>query len=196
MDDKLSWINDDVAEMEASLRYGPTLLPHGSSGDTEQKPHDIDSILRPYPIFHPPYHEGIIAPMISTPCFSRSPVLKPTSSESTKAWQQESLHLCRENDMMRFLRASTHRPDSPLQIHDSSVFARLGFTCWDRWRVSEEVELRKIPRCNGHEPSDSRRSLRGEAVGFGYSDEWFRLLKVYECEEQREKDGWVREWNV
>lgn len=97
---------------------------------------------------------------------------------------------------MRFLRASTHRPDSPLQVHDSAVFARLGFSFWDRWRVSEEVEFRKIPRYDGREPSNSRRFLRGEPVGFGYSDEWFRLLKVYECEEQREKNGWVRGWDI
>ena len=97
---------------------------------------------------------------------------------------------------MRFLRASTHRPDSPLQLHRPTVFARLGFTFWDRWRVSEEVELRNTPRGITGGPLNGRWHVVGEPGYLGQSEEWFRSLKVYKCEEEREIDGWVRGWDI
>lgn len=196
LDDKLSWLEDDVAEVEASLRTGPTLLLPTSTPEQLCNPLDIAAILRPYPTSHSPYREHTAAPMITSVCSSQPPAIKPRSSETTRAWQQESFRFSKENETMRFLRASTHRPDSPLQDHDASVFRRLGFTFWDRWRVSAELELRSTPRSITGGPLNGRYYSVGEPGYLGYSEEWFRLLKVYECEEKREIDGWQRGWTT
>lgn len=182
---ELPWMDDEVAEVEASLTYGPTLLPSCSaSGQARSLP----DILRPYSIPQPPYRRN--APTLPSPCFSQSPVTMPVPSARSTAWEQDISYLSKVNRTTHYLEAHNNHFDC--QGFRPSVIARLGFNFWDRQRVSAELRLRAIPATLRPRPLDGQTYRKGEPGWVKKCEHWYRLFKVYEDEEQRMQQGWKR----
>jgi hypothetical protein len=92
------WMDDEVAEVETSLTYGPTLLPPCSASGQARSLLDI---LRPYPIPHPPYRR--IAPNLPSPRFFRSPAIMPVPSARSTAWEQDISYMSKQNRTTHYL---------------------------------------------------------------------------------------------
>jgi hypothetical protein len=154
---ELPWMDDEVAEVETSLKYGPTSLPPCSASEQARS---LSDILRPNPIPQPPYRRN--APTFPSPCFSQSPVTMPNASARSTAWEQDISYLSKENRTRRHLEDHNNYFDCPLQGFRPSVFARLGFNSWDRRRVSAELQLRAIPVRLRPRPLDGQTYRKGE----------------------------------
>jgi hypothetical protein len=131
--------------------------------------------------------------MPSVPQYSWIPTVAPDlSTDTASKWGDTTFALQQENTELSRLRVYRLRSDSPLRDSDWHAFHCLGFGFWDRRRISVEIGLRTRYNDSAQTLSQGEHgSQKGHSSSM--SDDMFRLLRVYEQQKERERQGWRRE---
>jgi hypothetical protein len=184
---------DEIVEC---LLRGPTLR---SPEDVQTAPaSEVSpkgfSILQTYHIQHPVHACQNFEPHLqsTSPHFRYSPAVCPDSPIGIYDWGLGRRRLSECDNENRWLRVAMLRTHSPLQECSRRIFECLGFSIWDNLRFMTELRLKSIPHfCHPPFPQDPEDP--NDPLGqIKHSDELFRLLKVYEHQSQREREGWRR----
>ena len=178
-----------AVEVAECLLTGPVLRPtHKSEKETM---HTFD-VLQTYSV-QPMEHitrkgEAHIYP--TSPRFAWIPVIAiDTTSEYAKDWKETIFDVRQESFELLMTRKHRRLYESPLQESRTESFDCLGFGFWDHRRTCMELRIRTLPPrlCEmliqwGDSSLDSYRLSRSEQM--------FRLMKLYNQQEQREQQGW------
>lgn len=180
-----------AVEVAECLLTGPVLRPpHKSEKKTM---HTLD-VLQTYSV-QPAEHttaKGEADFYPTSPRFAWSPAIAiDTTSEHAEAWKETIFDVRQESFELLMTRKHRRLYESPLQESRSGSFDCLGFGFWDHRRTCMELRIRTLPpRLSETLVQSGDNSLNSCCLT--RSEQMFRLLKLYNQQEQREQDGWHR----